>query len=185
MKKLSIVFLCLLLSACQTQEVKETKQNACDAQSSACEVDDTQTTTFNEIDFDSAIAYFTNQKSGVLYFGFSDCPWCKEAAPVLKEVANEYDIDVQYVKTRDEERNLLYNEEQKAQITPYIQEYMSNNDEGVLTLYVPLVLVVKDGKVIDGHQGTLEEHNAKEREMTTEEKEELTNIYKALMREAS
>ena len=30
---------------------------------------------------------------------------------------------------------------------------MSNNDEGILTLYVPLVLVVKNGKVIDGHEG--------------------------------
>lgn len=47
---------------------------------------------------------------------------------------------------------------------------MSNNDEGILTLYVPLVLVVKNGKAIDGHEGTLESHDATERKMTDDEK---------------
>lgn len=62
---------------------------------------------------------------------------------------------------------------------------MSNNDEGVLTLYVPLVLVVKDGKVIDGHEGTLESHDATERKMTNDEKEQLTKIYTKLVSEAN
>ena len=61
---------------------------------------------------------------------------------------------------------------------------MSNNDEGILTLYVPLVLVVKNGKVIDGHEGTLESHDATERKMTNDEKEQLTKIYTKLMSEA-
>ena len=61
---------------------------------------------------------------------------------------------------------------------------MSNNDESVLTLYVPLVLVVKNGKVIDGHEGTLESHDATERKMTNDEKKQLTKIYTKLMSEA-
>lgn len=84
-----------------------------------------------------------------------------------------------------EEKNRLYTDEQKAIIEPYIQDYMSNNDEGVLTLYVPLVLVVKDGKVVDGHEGTLESHDATERKMTNDEKEQLTKIYTKLMSEAN
>lgn len=44
------------------------------------------------------------KKSGVLYFGFSSCPWCKEAKPILKKVAKENEIDIQYVKVRDEEK---------------------------------------------------------------------------------
>ena len=118
-------------------------------------------------------------------FNISSCPWCKEAKPILKKVAKENGIDIQYVKVRDEEKNRLYTDEQKAIIEPYIQDYMSNNDEGVLTLYVPLVLVVKDGKVIDGHEGTLESHDATERKMTNDEKEQLTKIYTKLMSEAN
>ena len=105
--------------------------------------------------------------------------------PILKKVAKENGIDIQYVKVRDEEKNRLYTDEQKAIIEPYIQDYMSNNDEGVLTLYVPLVLVVKDGKVVDGHEGTLESHDATERKMTNDEKEQLTKIYTKLMSEAN
>ena len=77
-----------------------------------------------------------------------------------------------------------YTDEQKAIIEPYIQDYMSNNDEGILTLYVPLVLVVRNGKAIDGHEGTLESHDATERKMTDDEKKELTQIYTKLMGEA-
>ena len=104
---------------------------------------------------------------------------------VYEEFLNENHIDIQYVKVRDEEKNRLYTDDQKEQIQPYIQDYMSNNDEGVLTLYVPLVLVVKDGKVIDGHEGTLDSHDATERKMTDDEKEELTKIYTKLMSEAN
>ena len=104
---------------------------------------------------------------------------------ILKKVTKENGIDIQYVKVRDEEKNRLYTDEQKAIIEPYIQDYMSNNDEGVLTLYVPLVLVVKDGKVVDGHEGTLESHDATERKMTNDEKEQLTKIYTKLMSEAN
>lgn len=69
----------------------------------------------------------------------------------------------------------------KEQFTPYIQEYMSENDEGVLTLYVPLVLVVKNGEVIDGHESTLDGHDATEREMTDDEKAQLKKIYETLL----
>ena len=189
MKKFLLILLSLTLCACQTQtkSTTSTSKKACDVTSEeeACNSKDDTKTKFSEISFDEAIQYFTQEKSGVLYFGYSSCPWCKEAKPVLKKVANENHIDIQYVKVRDEEKNRLYTDDQKEQIQPYIQDYMSNNDEGVLTLYVPLVLVVKDGKVIDGHEGTLDSHDATERKMTNDEKEQLTKIYTKLMSEAN
>lgn len=188
MKKLLLILLSLTLCACQAQikPTSSTSKKACDVTSEekTCNTKDDTKTNFNEISFDEAIQYFTQEKSGVLYFGFSSCPWCKEAKPILKKVAKENGIDIQYVKVRDDKKNRLYTDEQKAIIEPYIQDYMSNNDEGVLTLYVPLVLVVKDGKVIDGHEGTLESHDATDRKMTDDEKEDLTKIYTKLMSEA-
>ena len=188
MKKFLLILLSLTLCACQTQtkSTTSTSKKACDVTSEekTCNTKDDTNTNFNEISFDEAIQYFTEKKSGVLYFGFSSCPWCKEAKPVLKKAAQEKGIDIQYVKVRDEEKNRLYTDEQKSQIQPYIQDYMSNNDEGILTLYVPLVLVVKNGKVVDGHEGTLDSHDATERKMTDEEKEELIQIYTKLISEA-
>jgi hypothetical protein len=82
--------------------------------------------------------------------------------------------------TRDEDKNRLYSDEQKEEIIPYIGDYMSENEDGDLTLYVPLVLVVKDGAVIDGHEGTFDDHDAHERVMTQEEIDELYQIYSNL-----
>ena len=188
MKKLLLILLTLTLCACQTQtkSTASTSKKACDVTSEeeTCNSKDDTKTTFKEISFDEAIQYFTQEKSGVLYFGYSSCPWCNEAKPILKKVAKENGIDIQYVKVRDEEKNRLYTDDQKAIIEPYIQDYMSNNDKGILTLYVPLVLVVKNGVVIDGHEGTLDSHDATERKMTDDEKKELTQIYTKLMGEA-
>lgn len=189
MKKLLLILLSLTLCACQAQikPTSSTSKKACDVTSEeeTCNSKDDSNTKFNEISFDEAIQYFTKEKSGVLYFGYSSCPWCKEAKPVLKKVAQKNGIDIQYVKVRDDKKNRLYTDDQKTIIEPYIQDYMSNNDEGILTLYVPLVLVIKNGKVIDGHEGTLDSHDATERKMTDDEKEELTKIYTKLMSEAN
>lgn len=186
--KLLLILLSLTLCACQAQikPTSSTSKKACDVTSEeeTCNSKDDSNTKFNEISFDEAIQYFTKEKSGVLYFGYSSCPWCKEAKPVLKKVAQKNGIDIQYVKVRDDKKNRLYTDDQKTIIEPYIQDYMSNNDEGILTLYVPLVLVIKNGKVIDGHEGTLDSHDATERKMTDDEKEELTKIYTKLMSEA-
>ena len=45
---------------------------------------------------------------------------------------------VVFIQTRDENRELEYTDEQKARITPYIEEYMSENDEGELTFVCAL-----------------------------------------------
>ena len=44
-------------------------------------------------------------------------------------------------------------------------------------LYVPFVVVVKDGKAVSGHIGTVDGHDAHERKMTEKEMQELKKIY--------
>lgn len=128
---------------------------------------------FTEISFDEAIGLFENGKSGLVYFGFSRCPWCEEVVPLLEKAAKEQGVEVLYVKTRDAMKERLYTDEQRDQIAPYIGEYLQDNDEGVPTLYVPLVLAIQDGKVVMGHQGTVEDHDAHERLMTKDEQNQV------------
>lgn len=137
---------------------------------------------FTSKTMDDAISLFENRESGVIYFGFENCPWCKEAKPILKEVAKKLGKKIYYVKTRDKDNERLYTDEQKEKIQPYIEEYMSENDEGVMTLYVPLVLVVKDGKVIAGHESTVEGHDAHERTMTKKEQKQLKKTYTKMLK---
>jgi len=43
-------------------------------------------------------------------------------------------------------------------------------------LYAPTLFFIKDGEVVAFHEGTLEGHNARNRAMTAEEREELRLI---------
>lgn len=138
-------------------------------------------TSFTPISFDEAVAFFEEGKSGVLYFGFPDCPWCQDVIPVLEQESKSENIPVYYVRTRDDDKNRLYTDEQKEQIIPYIGSYMKDNEEGELTLYVPLVISVVDGQAVDGHEGTIDGHDAKEREMTEEETRQLGEALKTLL----
>lgn len=137
--------------------------------------------TMSETTMDEAIKMFENKESGILYFGFEKCPWCKEAKPILEEVAEKEGVTIHYVKIRDKKLERLYSDEQKENIQQYISEYMSENDEGELTLYVPLVLVVKDGKVLSGHEGTVDGHDAHERKMTEKEAKTVKKTYRKMI----
>lgn len=107
----------------------------------------------------------------VYYMGFVGCPWCMEIVPVLNEVALAEEVTVYYVNTRgvtEEEDAAL--EEVKALLAPYL----AVDADGNPILYVPDVLVVEKGQVLSNHIGTVDSHNAHEREMTEDELAALT-----------
>ena len=172
---------CLFFAGCTSSPVQEDPGDewGCPTDGSACApaAKDSETQDipeeFKEISFDDAVAFFEDGKTGLIYFGFPNCPWCKDVVPVLDQEAKEADQEVLYVRTRDDNKERLYTDEQKEEIIPYLEEYMSENDEGELTLYVPLVVYVENGKAKEGHVGTVEGHDAHEREMTEKEQQEL------------
>lgn len=167
----------------KTVSQEKTAETGCAENSTACETDASADARegMEEITFQQAIDQLKAGASGIYYFGFEKCPWCQEAVPVLLEEAGKAGQRIKYVKTRDEDKNRLYDDEQKEQIIPYIGQYMKDNDEGELTLYVPLVIRVENGRVTAGHEGTVEGHDAKERKMTDQEREELRKTYDALL----
>ena len=54
---------------------------------------------------------------------------------------------------------------------------MNQDEEGKYQLYVPFVVFVKNGKIMNAHIGTVDGHDAHERTMTEDEQKELTKIY--------
>lgn len=138
---------------------------------------------FMEISMGEALEVFRNKKDAILYFGFDTCPWCKEVKPVLRKAADKKKVTVYYVKVRDQDRNLLYSDDQRAELTKYIPKYMSRNkkEDNKLWLYVPLVIHVKKGKAVAGHKGTVKGHDATKRKMTKKEKKKLEKIYSKIL----
>lgn len=141
----------------------------------------------------SEVEELITRGTGVIYFGFPECPWCRVAVPVLLDAANESGIDKIYyfnaVKIRDKKHlnefgEIVTDEEGTTEYSKLIQllydnlgEYEGLNDPGVKRLYFPTVVFVKDGEVIATHVGTLESHNDVKNVLSESQRLELREIY--------
>ncbi|WP_304775420.1 hypothetical protein [uncultured Faecalibaculum sp.] len=183
-QRLSLCLLGILLisgctTAAETPALQTAENQGCGETETACESPAVaeEAEDMTEISFDQAIQYLESMAPGVYYFGFEKCPWCQEAVPVLLEEAEKTGQQIFYVKTRDEDKKRLYDDAQKERITPFLEPWMKDNEDGELTLYVPLGIRVHNGEITGGPQGTVEGHDAKEAAMTDQQKQALAGIY--------
>lgn len=116
--------------------------------------------------------------TGIIYFGFPKCPWCRNILPVLSDVAKENKQTIYYFnpseirdKTNESYRSLI----------SILDPYLDTDDKGEKTLYVPDVYFVKDGKIV-GHQlGSVKSQTNPTTPLTADQKQELKNIYQNLI----
>lgn len=109
-----------------------------------------------------------HDESFIVYFGFSDCPWCRSVLPTFIEVAEEYDLDeVYYVDIKNIRDVIELNSQNKLITTKkgsddyyrlleafnnVLEDYEVNNsnNESVYTgekrMYAPSFIVVIDGE---------------------------------------
>ena len=150
---------------------------------------------------DSKVYYATYQQimdlldhgTGVIYFGFPECPWCRNAVPVLLEAAEETPIDRIYYfnalsmrdkKSLDENGNIITEQEGTEEYYQLVEAlrsvlgpYEGLNDDTILRLYFPTVVFVKDGEIIGSHEGTLNSQENPYIELSKSQKEELKQVY--------
>ncbi len=161
-------------------------------------------TTLN-LEEDNKIKYETSKKivniikkdTGIIYFGFPECPWCRMIVPVLLEVAKENDIDIYYLNIYDF-RSTFVIENGKAKLSKEgekdyytildllddeLEDYnLAGKDgkkisTGEKRLYAPTVVFVKDGEVKGVHVASVDSQTDPYLSLTTEQREELKNIY--------
>ena len=154
--------------------------------------------------YDEIIDVIKN-KSGVIYLGYPDCPWCRTAIPVLLEAAKDYKIDtIYYLNIKDDrdyyevkDNKLVYqkdsNGKEKKGVKGYfkllklldkeLDDYIvkdSDNKEynvGEKRIYVPLIIFVNDGKIIGTHTSTVDTQESGYDNLTDEEYDKLNGIY--------
>jgi thiol-disulfide isomerase/thioredoxin len=143
-------------------------------------------------------------KTGVIYFGASWCPWCRNAIPVLFDVAKKKKIDTIYYVDMDQVRNiyeikdgsLVKVQEEKEGYYELLEALDSILGENTYTLtsdgqtydtkekriYMPLVVGIKEGSIVDSHVGTvsLNEDQTKYSPLTKEQYDELYKQYESL-----
>lgn len=85
--------------------------------------------------------------TGVVYLGFPECPWCKAYVTYLNEVAKENDVEKVYYYNIYSDRN--ENNDNYKKIVEILKEYLKFDEEGNKRIYVPAVIAVKDGQILD------------------------------------
>ena len=134
---------------------------------------------FIEINFEEALKFFQNKWSGILYFGHTGCPWCERAIPVLDEVAKKANIYVYYI---DASKDISSDEDTSNKLMEemgtYISESYQEDENGDKTFYVPNVVGVKNGKLVDFKTGLPDSYDINEKDqMSDAEKNELYKKY--------
>ncbi len=110
--------------------------------------------------------------TGVIYFGFPGCPWCRNMLPILFQAAQKNNIDtIYYLNPRE------VSDEEHSKLIDVLKEYLDVNENGELTLYVPDVYFVKDGQILGHHLGTVDSQTDPYVILTEEQKEELLQIF--------
>lgn len=129
----------------------------------------------------------------IIYFGFSSCPWCRNALPVLIDAAKEKEVEkILYFDIKEERDQLELQEDgsikeikpkgegyQKIYDKLYdsLEVYEGLNDDSIKRIYAPTVIFVRGGKVVKYHVSTVESQVDASVPMTDEQKQELRNIY--------
>lgn len=198
MKRVWIVLMAVLLIGCSlvpsekpSDEPQQSGSNGCDVLAPCGDEKADMSVYENFMDSDHVFVSATfadvleaieKKQTFVLYVGFSTCPWCLEAMPILNEVAKEYDAQVSYINTRpDHTKESELRKLENADYAAFVDvagDVLSENEEGQKHLYVPFVFFFKEGEIIAYHEDTFPEHDAHERQMTEEENQRLAQIYR-------
>lgn len=131
--------------------------------------------------------------TGVIYLGFPNCPWCRNAVPVLLDVCEELEIDTVYYLNNREDRDSLYLDDNGEIVTEeegteeykklleklgeYAEVYDGLENEEIKRIYFPTVIVVKRGEILLYHTSTVESQEDPYTVLNSEQYNELKELY--------
>ena len=114
--------------------------------------------------------------TGVIYFGFPSCPWCRNIIPVLFDVAKENSYETIYYLNP---RELKSDTNNYNKLINLLSDYLEELD-GNKVLYVPDVYFVKNGTIVGHHLSSVDSQTDPKVALTESQVDELSNIYQQL-----
>lgn len=102
---------------------------------------------FDSVDADKAVDLFDEEKTQVIYIGRETCGYCVQFLPALQQAQKDYGYKTKYLDI-----TTVTEDGQKAILE-------KDNDEDFLATNfgsTPMVILVKDGKIVDGWIGYAE-----------------------------
>jgi len=84
-------------------------------------------------------------KTGIVYMGFPECPWCQKYVELLYEVAKEKEIEkIYYCNIKDARQN---NTAEYQEIVSILEEYLLKDAANNARVFVPDVTFVLNGEI--------------------------------------
>jgi len=146
------------------------------------------------------------EDKAIIYIGASWCPWCRNAVPVLFEVAKYYKVDTVYYLELDDEKSLFEIKDDELvktvngtkeyyklldKLSERLDDYELKDENGKVfntnekRIYMPYVIGIKSGRVVSDHVGTVKLNGEQNKYSTLTElqKEELKEIYSSLFKD--
>ncbi len=120
------------------------------------------------------------EATGILYFGYSTCPYCLKVVPILNDLAKKYGQRVYYIDVFSDTDPISDDD-----INRYLSDYVEflETEDGEPVFYVPQVFVIANGKVVDGHTGAVDSYEPdKQSDLSSEQRKELTYILESMIR---
>ena len=177
MKKLLIILALFGLSACGINDVETVKMTEVET----FPVDMSAYANMNSVDHQFVgvkptdfIDIVNNDGSALFYIGYSSCPICNEAVPLINQAAKELGLKVYYIDAYSETYPLIdYYDEFIEVIKPILKLR-----DGEPILYTPHVVAVKNGEFVADIIGL-----GKVDDLSTEKNyEKALNAYKDVMK---
>jgi len=178
MKKICflILILLLLITGCSVKKTTELT----DAEKFSKEYGVSVDNPFEYVTIDEAIDIVKN-KTGIIFFGNSDCEWCVENAKILTEVLIEQKIEKAYYYNP---KNISdKNTKKYKKLLSVLSEYIEKDENDNMYLFLPDTYFIKGGKII-GHNNELSNMDMTEDdELTPKRKKKIKNQYLKLITE--
>ena len=146
-----------------------------------------------------------DSEEAIIYVGAPWCPWCRNAVPVLFDVNKSYgNKTIYYLELDNEKSNFEVQNGELVNTVLGSEDYyrlldklgdklrdyvITDNDIKYETnekrIYMPYVVGIKNGNVINDHVGTvgLDEDQTKYSDLTSEQYNELVDIYNNMFKE--
>ncbi len=172
---LSIIFISIIfISGCSIKKAMELT----DAEKFANEYAVSKENPFKYIDIDEVLDILEN-KSGIIFFGNSDCEWCVASADILTEALNYKNIKEAYYYNPKTIRDK--NSKEYKKLVNLLKDYLEEDEEENPYLYLPDIYFVQNGKIIGHNNDAATMNGTVDEALTSKTKKELKNKYLELI----
>lgn len=165
MRKAKYVILILLISLVFTGCSNNIKVNETEGEYFSKLYDVAKDNPYKRISSNDALDMIKNG-TGILYLGYNTCPWCKQIVPILNDSAKDRNINsIYYIEDfydmRPDKNSNPKNIDDYNELLELLKNIILEDDYNNKIIRVPLILFIKNGKIVSYHRGTYEGHTLK------------------------